>query len=360
MEKKLNLDLRAKLYFYFRHGLFNHMFNTAKDGLMQFKGDNTFYLYEAISLIEMNRLDEGIHKLERLLTDNQLKLAATVALKCSHKLIGTSSKEFFNRLDNEIKEFCKSTDSFTFYYAAFSLMVFKEPEKALEYIEKALTLDPGLSEYYVLKGWILLEHEEFSNVQTIFQKSLQLSPNNLDAIIGLSECFFRQNNFVESLNVINRAVVQYNLSDLPLIQKLRIQFGVMEWDQAMETANRIISIDSRNLYARKLSITILLNFSANYNEALKELKHFKKILETVESKNAIFVLESSKLFSKVSNNDKYILNETCNMLANVIQNNSENVDVLVEMGNQYLMRKQYKDALRYSHEKKCVFVYVKN
>lgn len=346
MEKCLNIDLRAKLHFYFRHGLFNHVFLTAKDEFIQSK--DAVHLYEAISLVQLNRLEEAINNLEKMIIENQLKLAATVTLKYSHKLIGTISKNFIMKLDAQVLELCKCSDGFAFYYASFSCMTFKEFDTALEYIDKALKLDHTVSEYHALKGWILVEYGQFSNdVQTIFQKSLQLNPNNVDAIIGLSEWFFKQSNFVESLSIINKAVVEYDFSDLLLIQKLRMQFGIMDWDQAIETAKRIILHDSRNLYARRLLVIVLLCYSADYDAALIELKKFSQILDSMESKNVMFLLESSKLFTMLSNQNKYILNQTYNMLSNILQYNSDNVDVLIEMGHQYLLRNQHRDALRY-------------
>lgn len=348
MENNLEIDMKAKIFFYFRHGHFNYVVSTSKNGLMQFRGDNTLYLYEAISLILMNRLEEGIHQLEIMLIKNDLKLAATLALKYSHELIGNSTQAIFSKLDAQIKELDKSSNAYAFYYSAFVFMAFKQLEKALEYINKALTIQPDSSEFFALKGWILLEREQiFDDIHGIFEKSLQLNPNNLNAIIGISECFFKQKNFMESLNVVNKAVVQYTSSNLPLIQKLKIQFGMLDWDQSIKTATRILLNDSKNLYTRKLFIIILLCYSSNYEDALKEIIVFEEMLEAEESKNDVLILTSSQLFSKVCNKNQFILYETSKMIENVLQRCFENVEVLVEMGHQYLLRNQVKDASRY-------------
>lgn len=348
MEKNSLAQEKTYIFLYFRHELYNHMLRLAKNGTVKYKGDNSFHLFEGLSLILMNCLEEGIHNLEMILSENDVKLAAAIALKHSHKLIETNSKELFLKLDEQIKDFCQSSDTLSFYNAAFTLMALKQPDTALEYIDKAITLDNEYPELFDLKGWILIElgHQK-KDANEMFQKSLQLNPRNLDANIGISECYFKQKNFMEALSSINKAVVQYSLIDIPLMQKLKIQLGMQDWDQVLGTINRILSINPKNIYARKLYIVVLLCYSADYEEAIKELDTFIKLLDSEESKNAIFILQSSKLFSKICNKNWSVLQETIRMLENILQFSPENIDVLVELGSQFLIRNQFKEASRY-------------
>lgn len=340
------IDIKTNIFFYFRHDLYNHMLNSAKEGLLYFKDENAYHLYVAVSLILMNQLEESVQQLELISMQDDVKLAATVALKYARKSFESLSTDVL-----ELDEQIKFSDSVSFYHTAFVFMAFKEYKKAVEYINKALEILNNNSEYYSLKAWILLKCQNsslanYDDIQILLQKSLQLNSKNLDCILAISEYNLKQNNFIESLNVVNKAIVQFSSTVLPLIQKLRILLAMYNWEQAIETINRILSIDSRNLYARKIYITILLCYSADYQGALKELDIFKNIVDSEESKNVTFILECSKLFSIVCNKHHHILQETSKMLENVLQHNSDNAEVFVEMGNQSLMNNHIKEASR--------------
>lgn len=351
MLRQVRVDMKTKIFFYCRHDLFNHMLNASREGKVQFKGDIAYYLYEAVALILLNQLEEGIQHLEKLLSEKDVKLAATVALKFTHEIIGSSNKDYLSKLEDQIGEIMKSSNSLAFYYCAFTLMAFKQFQHSLQYINKSLTIQNDESQHIILKGWILLQLEnelwKQDSIYTLFQKGIQLNPKNLDGIIGISELYLRNDNFSEALNIINKSVVQFPSNDLPLIQKLRIQFGMYDWDQVIDTINRITSNNTTNIYARRIFITTLLCYSADYKEAIIELSNFKNILDTEESKNSTYILECSKLFSRICNKNNDILVITSMMLENALNSNSENLEILVEMGNQCLMRNDFKNALRY-------------
>lgn len=346
------IDLKARIFFYCRHSLFNQMLNASREGKVQYKGDISYHLYEAVALILLNQLEEGIQHLEKILSNKDTKLAATVALKFCHEIIGSSSKEYISRLEAQIRETVKSSSTNSLYYCAFSLVAFTQFEKSLEYINKTLTVQNDNSEYHILKGWILLQLENVKllkdgSIHTSFERALQLDPKSLDAIIGMSEYYLIQINCTEALNIINKAVVLFTSTELPLMQKLRIQFAMFDWNQVIETTNRITSNNSKNVYAKRIMITALLCYSANYGEAIDELTIFKNMLDTEECKNSTYKLESSKLFSRICNKNSNVLELTSLMLENALTTNSENLEVLVEMGNQCLMRNDIKNAFRY-------------
>ncbi|KAJ8937364.1 hypothetical protein NQ314_011910 [Rhamnusium bicolor] len=309
--------------------LYNHMLNASKEGISKFKSDVSFHLHHSLALILVNRLEEGIHDLETIRMENDVKLAVTIALMYSHKLLGVSNKDLFVKLDGQMREY----------------------QKALDYAEKALNMQSSLSECLTLKGWILLQLRKNGkraaiNIKDIFQNSLQQNPRNLDTIIGLTECHLLQNDFTEALNIINKAVVRYTSANLPLLQKLRIQLAALEWDQAIETIHRINGSDSKNFYTRKLFIIILICRSANYEEAVIEIKKFIQLLETSESGNVHLMLETAQLFSRICSKNSEILLETKRMLDLAVQNNPENAEVVVELGYQALLGGKTKEALR--------------
>lgn len=351
MDKSEDLDLKANIFYYFREKQYNHMLNSSKEGVSKFKGDSSFHLYHSLSLILINRLEEGIHDLETIRMENDIKLAVTIALMYSHKLLGVSNKELFVKLDGQMRDYRKDADAIDFYHSCFVLVCMNKPEKALDYAEKALALQSSLWECLTLKGWILLNlyksgKKAATNIRDVFHNSLQLNPRSLDTIMGFTESCLLQNDFAKALETINKAIVRYNSTNLPLVQKLRILLAAFDWDQAQETISRICSTDSKNLYAKKVSIVIQLCRMGNYDEALSNIIKFTQLLEGSESGNMQIVLETSQLFSRICNKNADVLSQTTMMLVNALQSNPESMELVTELGYQALARGNTKEATR--------------
>lgn len=351
MDKSDELDLKTKIFYYFHEKQYNHMLNSSKEGISKFKGDPSFHLYHSLSLILINRLEEGIHDLEAIRMENDIKLAVTIALMYSHKLLGVSNKDLFVKLDGQMRDYRKDADAIDFYHSCFVLLCMNKPEKALDYAEKSLALQSSLSECLTLKGWILLNlyksgKKAATNIRDVFHNAIQLNPRNLDAVMGFTESCLLQNNFAKALETINKAIVRYTASNLPLVQKLRIQLAAFDWDQALETVDRICSTDSKNLYAKKVSIITQLCRLGNYEEALNNIIKFTQLLEDSESGNMQIVLETSQLFSRICNRNSDILSQTTIMLVNALQSNSESMELVAELGYQALARGNTKEATR--------------
>ncbi|KAJ8912019.1 hypothetical protein NQ315_003556 [Exocentrus adspersus] len=351
MNKSDELDLKSTIFYYFREKQYNSMLNKSKEGISKFKGDASFHLFHCLSLILANRLEEGIHSLETINMENEIKLAVTIALMYSHKLFGVSNKNLFLKLDGQMRDYRKDADAGDFYYSAFVLLCFNKSEKALDYAEKALAMQSSLSECLSLKGWILLYLYERGkraamNIKDVFEHALQLNPKNLDIIMGFTESCLLQNDSSKALEIINKAIVHHSATNLPLLQKLKIQLAAFEWDQVQETVNRINTIDSKNLYVKKISIIIKLCRLTNYEEAALDIENLSHLLDTVEPGNIQIVCEYSQLFSGICNKNVEILSQTTAMLVNALQNNPESLELIIELGYQALARGNSKEAAR--------------
>lgn len=342
------LDQKSKIYFFFRMKFWNHIMNVAKDGLSRFKGDASFHLYHALSLILVNRLEEGIHELENISQENDVKLSASVALINAHKLAGVDNQELINRLELKVKDCRKSCEPSDYYLSAFVSMCFKKLDSALDYAEKSVNIQSSSAEFLSLKGWILLETgiAKPSDIKELFQNALQINQRYLDALFGYTECCMYQNQISEAINDVNKAIVYFNSTNLPLIQKFRIQLAGLAWDQALETLHRIVGVDPNNLYIRKMVVVISLCKRFNYDEIVPHVKQFAKTLESTESGNLDLMIECTELFTKIPDKHPDLALENTKILLKALQKNPENINLIIELGYQALDRNNLSDAAR--------------
>lgn len=326
------------------------MLGTCKDAIAKFPANTAFKLYHSLALILTNRLEEGVHDLEGITQENDIKLASTIALMYGHKFLGVASREIFVKLDIQMKEYRKNAEAQDFYNSAFVLVTLNKAEKALDYADKAVSIK-NESDFLTLKGWILLMLKTLgknntTNIKSIFSNALQHNSKDLLAILGYTECCLHLGEFSEALNLINQTVVKFSATNLPLLHKIKLHFASQDWDQTSETISRFNISEGEILYGLKYEVLISLCHRQNYKEICNSIKRFSELLRKFEPNNTLVMLEASQLFSKLCNRREDVLKETISMLESVIQSNVDNADLVVELGYQTFLLGKIKEAIR--------------
>ncbi|MDQ8188042.1 tetratricopeptide repeat protein [Pelagicoccus sp. SDUM812002] len=80
--------------------------------------------------------------------------------------------------------------------------------KSMPHLDRALELDPGLSDAWVVKGLIYRELGEYEEAETAYQKAIELNPNSDGAYTNYSLYLFYNKDEVElALEMVDRAIV---------------------------------------------------------------------------------------------------------------------------------------------------------
>lgn len=342
-------DLKCKIFFYCKDKYYNLMLTSCNEVLTQNSTDISLHFYHALALTLCSRYQESIRKLESLQLEIDVKLAVTVTLVYSHKLLGTEDKDMLNSLEGQMRNFRKQANAVDYYNTAFAMLAFRKFEKCFDYVEKSLLMVPD-TDAFNLKGWALL-HLYYGNIKqekitNVFEESLQRNSMNVAAALGLSRCYLIVKDREMALNTINKAVVRFSNTVLPLIEKMKILFALQDWDQTIETYNRILQIDSNNLEALKVKALLLIVKDANYEEGSATLGKFYTELEKFETRNAKSFVENAVLFSRICGRNASVLNECCRMVEKAVQIFPNNTEYISELGNQNYLANKIKEATR--------------
>lgn len=345
-------DIKAQIFYYSREKLYNSMLKTCKDAKNKFSSDITIHFYHGLSLSLNNRFQEGIRELEALRLENEIRLAVVIALMYSNKLMGNRDKEMYLKLDGQMREFRKNAESIDFYNTAYTLFVFKKYEKAFDYIEKAVASEPNNAEFLSLKGWIMIyltqnNIKEYDRISETFELALQHNFRVLDAALGVVNAYLLENNSSEAVNAINKIVVRFPAIVLPLVNKMKVQFTLQDFDQTLETVNRISLMNETSLEAIKINILILLCRDSNYEEAAILLNKFITDIDKIEPRNAIYFLECGQLFSRLCSRNKLILSSSFKMVEKAVQILPNSSEFITELAYQNLLQGKTKEALKY-------------
>ena len=90
---------------------------------------------------------------------------------------------------------------------------------------------------------------------------------DLEALLGKAVCLERTQQFAPALELLNQVVVGYPWFLPALVEKARLLLALDDWEQAMETAQRILAQDAQNIEALRLTVLFLLARESRYGVA---------------------------------------------------------------------------------------------
>jgi tetratricopeptide repeat protein 21B len=212
-------------------------------------------------------------------------------------------KEALAQLDSRLKEERKRAGQMGLYHGAVVLFHTGRPQKAREYADRLLKSNSTSPDGLVVKGWIEMyagKEGKAKDILQYFQSALELSPSkrNIDAVFGKVRFQELQNDFEGAIGLLNQLVVSFPTFTPPLVEKMKNQLALLDWEQAIETASRILAADPSCLEALKLKVLTLTCREGNYEEASLSLRRLYTEMEKSEPKHADLFAENARLWAK--------------------------------------------------------------
>lgn len=118
----------------------------------------------------------------------------------------------------------------------------KKKTKALDKINRAITINPKDPEYFNLKGSILIDLSDFNNAEQAFIKAIEINSNYGAPYYNLGYLNGKQDNIREAIKYYNKAV-QLNF-DLPatLVNRAILRFKINQSQEACSDLNRALQL----------------------------------------------------------------------------------------------------------------------
>lgn len=341
-------DYKSLIHYYGREKFYQSMQNCALEALTKYPGDSEFRLYNGISLVLGNRIQEGIRELHPILNEKDLAMATIITLMYAHKRCTVIDKEALLSLDARLKEERKRLRGNGAYFAAVFLFQSGKIDKAREYAEKSIKSNPENFDAMVLKGWTdLTSPSKFDrNSLALFEKANQ-ETLSLDASLGKIKFYQYNNDFENAMTVLNKLAVRYPEINIPLVEKMKCQLANWNWDHALETAHRILNHEPSNIESLRTKLIISICRDGSYNESIQSLQHLFKCIEKFESSNSDLFLAVGQLFSRVCGRNKEILGETVKFIEKASMLSPGNPEYLTELGYHAVYIGRLKEATKY-------------
>ncbi|GAB1600375.1 repeat 21B-like, partial [Argonauta hians] len=320
-------------------------------GLTKYSNDLVLKLYKALAKLLEGQIPESINSFEELKDKPDVNIASMVALIYGYKMLkNNNNRDELVEIDRKLKEERKQGGWKSLYYAGMLLFMLEKYDKAREYVDRALKLNDKNIRILVLKAWLEVESGRDShgkNAFKIFEEICRMSENagEVTAYLGLIRCFMARCSFNKALEIANQLIVGYADFLPALEEKMKIQLGLKDWDQAVETAYLALDTDLFNIEA--LTILTLYNMCClgDYVEASKHLERLIDSLDKTEHLSYYHYHKRAALFSRICGRNPRILQQTHTLARSSIKGSYNNAEYMRELSYQFLLRGKIKEAM---------------
>ncbi|XP_065054055.1 tetratricopeptide repeat protein 21B-like isoform X1 [Rhopilema esculentum] len=343
----------AKINYCCREGYYRQLQNICLESLQKYGHDPVLIFWKAFGILMEEQISEAISEFDGIKDKRDVILCSCMALIIAHKRTKMVDKETVKQLESKLKAERTSCGETALYFAGMFLFHSGKPDKAREYIDRMLKMSPQSKEGLMLRGWIDLKssREQYTKKAIKFFDEVLNSPQSqkeIDAMLGKVDYLKMKNNFSGALELTNQLVVYYPDFYPALVEKMRLQLALQDWEQTLETAQRILRSEPHNIEAERMSVLFLLCRDGKYPEAVDRISDLIQTLDRVEPSNPYLHCSLAKGFSRVCGRNSMILQQTLTMLDRAKSSSSSSkADVMNEIGYQTILLGRHKDALKH-------------
>ncbi|XP_033319817.1 tetratricopeptide repeat protein 21B-like [Bombus bifarius] len=325
---------------------YNGMLVYCKEACEVYPTNEYLRILLSLAYILTGKVQEAIKECSNLMNNADTTLTALLLQNIAYMKTENVEKATIIQIETRIRDEKRKSSSNALALAALVLLLSQKADKARDYVERAYKLDSSNKNVLLTKAWVdlFIPNENDSSEPNLFEVVLVQDSKNINALLGSAKYKQQQGDYTGAISTLNSLIVRYPKLCLPLVEKLCNQLALKDWDQVLETANRIMSIDSNNLDARKAHAFVHLCRDGNYNEGLKHLQSFFRNMIIIETKNVTVLVNNIQLFSRLACKHQGILLEVSRTIEKALQQNPKSADLMVELGNLYVSLGKVTDA----------------
>ncbi|XP_053264599.1 tetratricopeptide repeat protein 21B isoform X3 [Podarcis raffonei] len=341
--------LQTLINYYCQEGYFRHIQTLASEGLKLFGNDPSFVFYRIYGRLMEGHIQEALLDLEPLKNKQDVSLCTMMAMIYAHKKSPNPDREAIVELDAKLKEQRKVAGQQALYFAGLFLWHIGRHEKAREYVDRMIKISNGSTEGLILKGWLDVTSGKEASIKKAvkyFDEGLQ-NGNDTFGLMGKAQYFEMRQNYSGALEMVNQ-IIAHAPQFLPsFIKKMKLQLALQEWEQANETAQRLLQKDALNLDALKMEAIHYLCREGNIPEASSKLEDLISALDKLEPHNPQLFCKTALVFSRTCGRNPLILQQTQTLVERAFSLDPHNADIATELGYQMILQGKTKEALKW-------------
>jgi tetratricopeptide repeat protein 21B len=261
------MEVLSLVNYYARLGYYRHVQTVCAEVLKKRANDPLVSLWKAFGMIKEGAAGEAVRELEAMLrrADPQMQLPLKIALMHAHRACKVVDTETLTRLETELMGSTEDTSvpDRARMTAAQLLWHFGETFDAKQHVQHILRMQKSNVPALVLSGWLELADaekelsgvkfsseacngdpsEEFEAAESFFEQAIQAGggAKDLDAMMGIAKLASMQGNHRGALDKLSEVIGLYAWFLPALAEKALVLLNLGDWEQAVETAQRVLA-----------------------------------------------------------------------------------------------------------------------
>ena len=168
----------------------------------------------------------------------------------------------------------------------------------------------------------------------------------LDSLLGKIKLLEMQKDYKNMVEYLNDLLVKAPRFVPGLVEKLKAQVLIGNWDDIVESVQRVLLASPRNVEALRIWVFYALAREASIDVATDKLKELRLALLQKEPKNPLLYIDIIKPISRIAGRKKPVL-ELCLAIAQEAKKiNNLKSEVLLEVGENLRLLGDYKAAIQ--------------
>ncbi|CAH3123731.1 unnamed protein product [Pocillopora meandrina] len=341
----------AYINYYCREKYYRHLQNSCLESLKKYGNDPVLIFWKAFGVLMEERASEAIRELEVIKEKPDVLLCATMALIHAHKKAKLVDREAVQELEAKLRQDRQSCGEMALFFGGMFLWHTGRHDKAREYVDRMIKMASNNKEGLLLRGWIDITSGKDSYAKKsikMFDEILSGSEvvKNLDALLGKAKYLETKNNFSGALELINQAVVGYPDFIPALIEKMKLQLALQDWDQTLETAQRALNSNRNCIEAQRMVVLYTLCRDGKYNEASDRLGELIQMVDRCEPRNSYLYHDLSQAVSRLCGRNDLVLQQTLTLVERAQSLAPNSAEFQTELGNQLILCHRNREAMK--------------
>ena len=279
-------EVLALVNYYARAGYYRHL-QTVCNEVLKKRGstDPTLVFWRALGMLKEGAVNDAIRDYEGIKSrgDLQLALPSKLALVHAHQMSKVVDGEEVHRLQSEVAMDEQNAPDRARLTAALLLWHLGELDEAKMHATRLLQMQPQYVPALTLMGWLELQEVEsdeslmlgidpeqsLGRAEAAFEDALAAcsAKKDLEALMGKARVLLLKRRYKQALEELNQVIVLYAWFLPALVEKFSVLMAMGDWDQAVETAQRVLAQDQHNIEALRLSVLFLLSQESRHDAA---------------------------------------------------------------------------------------------
>jgi tetratricopeptide repeat protein 21B len=343
------LALHSLITFLARKKFYHQVCTAATQALTKRANDPVLMFWKAFGNLKEGRISDAMRDLEQIRGKQGVQLPVLLCLKIAHESVKLVDREAVQLLEKEIFKEEDAKREGSLFIAAAVCMLTGDNKKGREYIKKVLEIQSNYPQAKSLEGWIELTSGSDIKAKKsleMFKQAREANRNDMDALLGIAQYYEHFKDLDSAIEELNQCVVDFSWFSPALSEKSRILLAKGDWDQAIDAANRSLTLAPNDIEALRLTVLHMLAKGSRPTDTSRRLAELVEVINDDEPKNARLFYETSALFARFSFRSGPILNICQQLLKKAVELEPSNAEYMTEMGYQHLLQGSTDEANR--------------